>query len=225
MPDIRKTSRKKIIGIILILAGLAVLLYVPSTWALSYYLQRGQSEDFEQERMAAVAINQDVLGNLTGAAESEKLMQLAESFKASLQGRQIIASIEIPRIGLNDIVVEGTDESSLKRGPGHLEETPLPGMRGNFAVAGDRVLYGGPFLKLNDVDINDEIYLRTPYGDFSYVVMNKVIIDPNDVSLLQPVPNDELITLITCDPPWSTSHRLIIQGRLIDATVAGSQSS
>ena len=98
-------------------------------------------------------------------------------------------------------------------------------MRGNFAVAGDRVLYGGPFLKLNDVDINDEIYLRTPYGDFSYVVMNKVIIDPDDVSLLQPVPNDELITLITCDPPWGTSHRLIIQGRLIDATVAGSQSS
>jgi sortase A len=216
----RKTSFRKIIGILLILAGIGVLLYVPSTWLWSYYLQRGLAEDFQQERVAAVAVNQDALANLAGAAESEKLMQLAEAFKASLKSQQTIAQIEIPRIGLNDIVVEGTDESSLRRGPGHLEETPLPGMRGNFSVAGDRVLYGAPFLNLDDVEMDDEIFLKTTYGDFSYLVTNKAIIDPDDVSLLQPVPGQELITLITCDPPWDTSHRLVIQGRLIDASVA-----
>ena len=79
-----------------------------------------------------------------------------------LQSEQTIARIEIPSIGVNDIVVEGTHEGALVKRPGHLEETPLLGMRGNFAIAGDRVLYGGPFLNLDEVKNNDEIMLQTP---------------------------------------------------------------
>lgn len=216
----RRPSIKKIIGITLIIAGLVVLLYVPATWVWSYFIQRGLPAEFDRQTAAAVSMNQDVLEGLQGAADSEKLMQLALAFRAGLQSEQTIARIEIPRIGVNDIVVEGTHEGALLKGPGHLEETPLPGMRGNFAVAGDRVLYGGPFLNLDDVENNDEIILQTPYGSFRYTVVNKEITVPEDVSILQPVEGQELITLITCDPPWDTSHRLIIQGRLVEATVA-----
>lgn len=218
-----RPSLKKIIGIALIVAGLAVLLYVPATWAWSYIVQRGLPAEFDRQTAAAVSMNQEVLDGLQGAADAEKLNQLAATFRAGLQNEQTIARIEIPRIGVNDIVVEGTNEGALLKGPGHLVETPLPGMGGNFAVAGDRVLYGGPFLNLDEVENNDEIILQTPYGNFNYTVVNKAITVPEDVSMLQPVVGQELITLITCDPPWDTSHRLIIQGRLTNASLLEGQ--
>ena len=220
-----KPSLKKIIGIGLMLVGLAVLLYVPATWGWSYMVQRGLPAEFERETAAAMTLNQEVLDGLQNAVDEEKLMQLAEAYRSGLQSEQTIARIEIPSIGVNDIVVEGTHEGALVKGPGHLEETALPGMAGNFAVAGDRVLYGGPFLNLDDVENNDEILLQTPYGNFRYTVVNKTITVPDDVSMLQPVQGQELITLITCDPPWDTSHRLIIQGRLTEATVTETQTS
>lgn len=217
----RRPSLKRIIGILLILGGLVVLLYVPATWAWSYIVQRGLPAEFERQTAAAVSMNQEVLDGLQGAADAEKLRELATVFRSNLQNEQTIARIEIPKIGVNDIVVEGTNEGALLKGPGHLEETPLPGMGGNFAVAGDRVLYGGPFLNLDEVENNDEIIVQTPYGTFRYTVVNKAITVPDDVSMLQPDPGGkELITLITCDPPWDTSHRLIIQGRLDQATIA-----
>jgi sortase A len=219
MSEKSRPAITKILGIALILVGLAVLLYVPSTWFWSYMVQRNLPEDFERETAAASSMNQEVLDKLHNVDEVEQLMQLAEAYKSRLTSEQTVAQLEIPSIGLNDIVVEGSDDAAFRKGPGHLEETPLPGMKGNFAIAGDRVLYGGPFLNLDDVNINDDVFVRTPYGNFSYTVVSKVITTPDDVSVLKPVPDSETVTLITCDPPWDTSHRLVVQGKLVEASL------
>lgn len=219
-----KRSLKKIIGIILIVVGLAVLLFVPATWLYGYMVQRELPAEFERETSDALALNQEVLTDLEGAAEMEKLRQLAIAYIEQLEYQQTIAQLEIPKIGLNMIVVEGTDESALRKGAGHIEGTSLPGMGGNFAVAGDRVLWGGPFLNLDELGEGDEIFVRTPYGKFSYIVTTNFIIDPEDSSVLQPG-GEEIITLVTCDPPWGTSHRLIIQARLTSASLLESLSS
>ncbi|MHB1413423.1 MAG: sortase, partial [Thermoleophilia bacterium] len=94
----------------------------------------------------------------------------------------------------------------------------LPGMNGNFAVAGDRVLYGGPFLRLNDLAKGDEIIVHTPYGNFNYSVTDQHITQPEDTSVLNSDGQDE-ITLITCDPIWDTTHRLIIHGKLTSSSL------
>lgn len=215
-PMFKKRSLFKKLGMLLIILGLLVLLYVPATWLWGYIEQRGLRGDFERESAAAISMNQTVLDKLHGAAELEKLKQLALAHKVNLRSEQTIALLEIPKIGVNVIVVEGTGDGSLRKGPGHLEETPLPGMGGNFAVAGDRVLYGGPFLNLDELAAGDEIFLKTSYGRFNYTVADSHLTTPEDVSILNSS-GSEVITLITCDPPWDTSRRLVVQGKLVSA--------
>ena len=99
-----------------------------------------------------------------------------------------------------------------------MEMTPIPGMGSNFAIAGDRVLYGGPFLNLDELAAGDEILVKTSYAQFSYTVTDSHITTPEDVSVLTPL-GYESITLITCDPPWGTSKRLVVQSKLASASL------
>lgn len=206
------------------LAGLAVVLYVPATWLWGYIEQRGLSEEFDQELVTSLSANQELIGQLEGQAEWEKIKRLAESTQASLSTEQAIAMLEIPKIGVAAVIVEGTGDGSLRKGVGHLEETMLPGREGNFAIAGDRVLWGGPFLNLDDLSPGDEIKLKTTYAEFDYVVKSSVITVPEDTSVLGGIGKDE-ITMITCDPPWSTSNRLIVKGELVAAKLLDEQQS
>ncbi|MHB1412327.1 MAG: sortase [Thermoleophilia bacterium] len=214
----KRFSKRRIIGLTLVLAGVAVLLYIPVTWVVGYFVQRDLRGQYDQESAASLALDHSVLDKLQGAADRDKLRQLAIAFKSRLSEKQTIAKLEIPKIGLNVIVVEGSSDSALHKGPGHLESTPLPGMNGNFAVAGDRVLYGGPFLRLNDLAKGDEIIVHTPYGNFNYSVTDQHITQPEDTSVLNSDGQDE-ITLITCDPIWDTTHRLIIHGKLTSSSL------
>ena len=79
-----------------------------------------------------------------------------------------IGYIRIPKIGINQVVVEGTDTPDLRKGPGHYTGTPLPGQGGNVAVAGHRTTYGHPFYNLDSVKIGDPIVLTTLQGIFVY---------------------------------------------------------
>ncbi len=206
----------KIFGILLIIGGLGVLLYIPSTWVMGYFAQRGLPGEFDQESASALSLNQSVLDKMQGAAEAEKLRELAKAFQRQLRSEQPIARLEIPRIGINAVVVEGTTDGSLRKGVGHMEGTPLPGMGENFSLAGDRVLYGAPFLNIDDLSAGDEIKVKTTYGEFVYNVVGSRITEPEDTEILK-YPGFEAITLITCDPPWDTSHRLVVQGKLVSS--------
>jgi sortase A len=209
----KKLSVTRVLGILLIILGLAVIGYIPYTYVRGVMTQRNLRGQFTEESAAALALNQTVLDKLQGAEDLDKLKELAEEYKKRLTSEQIVGQLEIPKIGKNLIVVEGTGDNSLKKGPGHMEETPLPGANGNFAVAGDRVLYGAPFLSLNDMSAGDQVIMRTQYAQLTYTVTGKRVTDPEDTSVLNPV-GYEAITLITCDPPWSTSHRLIVSGKM-----------
>jgi len=200
----------------LIVTGFCVLMIVPGSWVVGYIAQRGLDSEFDQESASAMAINQSVVDKMQGAAEVEKLRELAKAFQRQLRSEQTIARLEIPRIGVNAVVVEGTTDGSLRKGIGHLEDTPLPGIGENFSLAGDRVLYGAPFLNLDDLSEGDEISVKTTYGMFTYSVVSNRITVPEDTDILK-FPGYEAITLITCDPPWDTSHRLIVQGKLVSA--------
>lgn len=223
MSKIFKPSLKRL-GIILMLLGLVVVLYVPATWLWGWYEQRGLHDDFNQGVVSSLNTNQELIDRLEGQAEWEKIKQLAIAAQASLQTEQTIALLEIPKIGVNAVVVEGTGDGSLRKGIGHLEETPLPGKEGNFALAGDRVLWGGPFLNLDDLGAGDTIMLKTTYAQFEYTVSSSNITVPEDTSVLGGVGRDQ-ITLITCDPPWSTSNRLIIKGDLVTARLLEEQQA
>ena len=97
--------------------------------------------------------------------------------------------IAIPRIGVNQVFVEGVDVADLRKGPGHYPSTQLPGHEGNSAIAGHRTTYGAPFGDLDQLAQGDEIDLATVQGKFKYKVTDKRVVDPNEVSVLDPIPD------------------------------------
>jgi sortase A len=120
-----------------------------------------------------------------------------------------VAVLRIPKLGLDKVVVEGTDRPQLQLGPGHYTATPLPGQPGNIAIAGHRTTYGAPFRHLDDLQPGDELFLATMAGERRYVVEGARRVAPTDVSVLDPT-GDDRVTLTTCDPPGSARYRLIV---------------
>lgn len=110
--------------------------------------------------------------------------------------RGLIGRIDIPRLGVSAIVRKGVDDRTLRRAVGHLPETALPGDAGNVALAAHRDTFFGPLQWARE---GDRIRLRTPDGDFNYVVRETSIVEPTDLSVLAPT-SGATLTLITCYP-------------------------
>jgi sortase A len=124
-----------------------------------------------------------------------------------------IARIEIPTIGVNEYVVEGTDVGSLRKGPGHYPETPLPGDPGTTAIAGHRTTYGAPFRRIDQLEAGDRIHVDMPDGRFVYRVERTTIVDDQDLSVLDPAGYQRLM-LSACHPLYSAAQRVIVFARL-----------
>lgn len=107
-----------------------------------------------------------------------------------------IGRLEIPRIGLSAVVMEGDDDDTLKVAVGHLPDTPLPWQEGNAALAGHRDTF---FRSLRHLRIGDEILLETARGTFRYRSARQVVIEPHELWVLDQSPAAAL-TLITCYP-------------------------
>lgn len=120
-----------------------------------------------------------------------------------------VAAISIPKIGLDEIVVEGVGVEELKKGVGHYPDTKMPGQTGNAALAGHRTTYGHPFNRIDELDPGDEIRLTTKQGTFRYTVTEQRIVAPTEVSVLDNTADNRL-TLTTCHPKYSAEKRLIV---------------
>lgn len=121
-----------------------------------------------------------------------------------------LAVLRIPKIQLEVPVLEGTDEVSLNRAVGHIEETATPGTDGNSGIAGHR---DGFFRGLKDVIPGDAIELETLRTIDVYRIERIWIVDPEDVSVLDPTPTRSL-TLVTCYPFYfigSAPRRYIVR--------------
>jgi sortase A len=126
-----------------------------------------------------------------------------------------IGKIEIPSIDVSKYVVEGTDAESLRKGPGHYPDTPLPGQHGTAAIAGHRTTYGAPFRHLNDVHKGDRIILQMPYGTFVYRVERTQIVDDSALWVTKKVNHDRLV-LTACHPLYSAAQRIVAFARLTE---------
>ena len=126
----------------------------------------------------------------------------------------IFGLLEIPDINITQFVVSGTDELSLKFGPGHYIGTKLPGSGGNVGIAGHRTTYGAPFSRLDQVNIGDEIYLTVGLNKYHYIVDDIEIVDANTGDYVLFNRGDDRLTLTTCHPKYSARERLVVSGIL-----------
>lgn len=133
-----------------------------------------------------------------------------------------VAVLEIPRIGLNQVVAEGTTPNDLKSGPGHLRAAPIPGEFGNSVIAGRRTTYGAPFGRLSVLAKGDTIRVITGQGLFTYVVRSVRHIVPGQSDPIMGT-SDSRLTLITSDPAYLATGRLAVVATLKGLPTAVSQ--
>jgi sortase A len=129
----------------------------------------------------------------------------------------LIGKISIHRLGISAIVKEGIDDNTLGIAVGHFPSTPLPGQSGNVAVSAHRDTF---FRNLKDVRRNDEITMTTGAGSYLYRVISYKVVHPTDVSVLEPSPGENTLTLVTCYPFYFVGpapKRFIVRARLVSS--------
>ena len=107
-----------------------------------------------------------------------------------------MGQIELTRIGVTAMILEGTDDRTLRRAVGHIPGTSLPGQPGNVAIAGHRDTF---FRALRNVRADDEITLMTLEGSYRYRVDSIKVVEPEDTQVLNNSGTD-ILTLVTCYP-------------------------
>jgi sortase A len=129
-----------------------------------------------------------------------------------------IAELIIPKIGIDDIVVEGITLYDLAFGPGHYTDSAPIGGVGTTAIAGHRTGWGSPFIRLDELGAGDLVVLKTPQATYTYRVTRSVIVKPTDYWVVQGDPQSRArskLTLTTCTPKYTSRNRLIVWGDLI----------
>jgi len=129
----------------------------------------------------------DTRGPQTGLPDAPAPLHRVES---------VIGVLDVPRLALSVVAVEGDDERTLRVAAGHLPDTPLPWQEGNASFAGHRDTF---FRALRELRVGDDLELATTHGTFRYRVTRTLIVAPSDVSVLEPG-DATALTLITCYP-------------------------
>ena len=126
----------------------------------------------------------------------------------------LIGRIEIPRLQLSAIVIEGDDSKTLRRAVGHIIGNPLPGQTGNVALTGHRDTF---FRPLRNIRRDDTIVVTTLQGEYRYRVVSTQVVGSNDVAVLDPSLT-EILTLVTCYPFYfvgAAPERFIVRAERI----------
>lgn len=173
--------------------------------AAAWRFQEAESRHFDRVLAA---------GHPTIEAERE-----AASFKPPIEVLPVmmgdpIGRVEIPRLGLSAMVVEGVGRSSLRRAVGHIPGTALPGEHGNTAISAHRDTY---FRPLRNIQHNDMITLTTVGGRYDYRVVSMKIVSPKEVGVLDPR-GTQTLTLITCYPFYfvgAAPNRFIVRAERV----------
>jgi sortase A len=124
----------------------------------------------------------------------------------------VIGEIQVPRLHLKAIVVQGDSHTILRRAVGHIPETALPGKPGNVALAGHRDTF---FRPLRNVRLGDTISIKTSTGDFEYLVESTQVVPASNVEVLN-ASNGRTLTLITCFPfdyLGAAPNRFVVRAR------------
>jgi LPXTG-site transpeptidase (sortase) family protein len=128
------------------------------------------------------------------------------------------AIIQIRSIDLDMVVVQGTDYTSLKKGPGHYVDTADPwDDTGRVGIAGHRTTYLHPFFNLDRVQPGDTIRLLTPYGRYAYTVTRVFVVPEEGSGVVLEQTTDPTLVLTTCNPKYASSQRLIVEADRVEA--------
>ena len=211
MPSPRSRSLASGAGQVLVTVGVLLLLFAAyELWGTALVAQRGQDGlDRQLERTWAQP-----------APEPTGSLPAVEGPRVAVGAAW--ARLYLPTLTRDPLaVVEGVGTADLRRGPGHLPGSAAPGQAGNLVLSGHRTTYGAPFADLDRLRPGDPVVLQTRDGWATYRITGAQTVLPSAVGVTLPVPDQpgaaagrSLLTLTTCTPRYSASHRLVLRGEL-----------
>ena len=235
---LRTTRALSAVGRLLIVAGAVVLLFVAyQLWGTGFReaaSQRALRSEFDQQLSAATPDSSprptaDAAAGEDSVPDEDTEAQVAPDADPSPPAAPVapppapgdaVAVLRIPKLGLDKVVVEGTDAASLRKGPGHQPGTAPLGGAGNAVIGGHRTTYGAPFYRLDELEPGDAITVQVPTGEVRYTVTGSQVVEPTDVWILEPTTDDRL-TLFTCTPRYSAAQRLVVTAALESPPTTG----
>lgn len=200
-------------GTLFIITGL-LLLYFVVYELVGTSLQTRAHQSALKEAFADILDDPDVVPTVAPSVDPEQSPRPRKTGPAV----KPIARILIPKIGVDDYVVEGITLTRLAYGPGHYPDSADIGAKGPTAIAGHRTGWGSPFINLDKIGPGDSIVLVARTGTFTYRITDTAIVDANDGWVINGDPNSKApakLTLTTCTPKYTSKRRLIVWADLV----------
>lgn len=211
----------RITGTLMLVGGIAVLVWVLVVWrwedpftALYTTWKQHQLSQSYDRRVKAYRLPEP--SSKTASARVVTAGQIraeARRYRLASTRGQAIGRLHVPRLGLNMVVVDGTDHDSLMKGPGLDRRTYMPGEGQLIYIAGHRTTYLAPFAHIERMKAGDPITIEVPYGTFHYRVFTHRIVQADDLAVLHSR-GREIVELQACHPRFFASHRYIVYARL-----------
>ena len=205
----------------LVLADVAVTVAwrEPVTWLLGRNDQARLSDRLDEVDRSFGA---SVAGQLPERGSPEiRIALAARAFAERARTGDPLGRLEMPAIGQRSIVLQGTGQAELRKGPGHYAPTSLPGQRGTVGIAGHRTTWEQPFRRINELRPGDRLVIAMAYGRFTYLVEKTRIVEPSEVSVLAAASGRERLVLTACHPLYSAARRIVVFARLERAVPLG----
>jgi len=147
------------------------------------------------------------------AADRREIGGTVTVFVATVAPGSPVATLRVDKIGLSEVVVEGTTSELLMEGPGHYRDSPAPGQAGNAVIFGRRTTYGAPFGRLDELQPGDKIRVGTLAAELTYSVAETKTVRPGDDDVLSQS-SVNVLTLVTAHPAFQASERLVVVATL-----------
>ncbi|NWF84877.1 MAG: class D sortase [Bryobacteraceae bacterium] len=167
------------------------------------------------QHAATREIERDLAGRQTARGEADNVgSPSGPAASPRVVTESTVGRLQVPRIGLSVIVIEGISKASLQRAVGHIPGTSLPGQAGNVGIAGHRDTF---FRALRHIRQDDFITIATPLADYGYRVVSVKIVSPSDIAVLDSTRN-QILTLVTCYPFYfvgSAPNRFIVRAERV----------
>jgi len=211
----RRRPRRGLAALLIALAaGLILVAVGVASYPFYTDIQAGRHQKVLKARL-------DQAAKESGASRLQLLQQFQNR---SLAVGSPVTRIEIPKLHVDTIVVEGTSDEALAVGAGHYPQSPLPGEVGNVGIAGHRTMNGHPFGDLDKLAPGDQVILETPFGRYTYELVpgfdghaNPWVTTPTDWTVISLPTQARLLTLTTCNPKGQKTQRLVARAQMVSS--------
>jgi sortase A len=218
MGSITRASIIRRLGTLLLVLGVLAVAWAIAVWQwqdpfTALYTKYQQHRLSDQYDATVRDYDSAKLRGASLAAAQRTIAAEARRYRRHAKQGRAIGRIKIPRLGLNMVLVEGTDHASLTKGPGRDVRSYMPGENRLVYIAGHRTTYLAPFAHIERLRRGDRVTVQMPYATFQYRVAGHRIVAEDDLSVLHS-PKHEQLELQACHPRFFASERYIAYARL-----------